>query len=322
MKPIVSITNVFPEAGLNVLQPYFELRQNDSGKHPTREDFMRLAAASHGMITYLSDKIDAGIIGAGKNLKVIANYAAGYNNIDVSYAQQKGIWVTNTPSVLHETTADLTWALMLGAARQIVPADRFTREGRFRGWEAKLFLGRDVHGKTLGIIGCGEIGGAVARRAKGFHMQVLYYQRNRLSEEEETYLQVVYTPLTDLVKNSDFITLHLPLNEDSRNLIGKEELAMMKKTAFLINTARGKVVDDKALVEALRNGEIAGAALDVYEDEPQLTKGMTELDNLILMPHIGSASIETRDRMAVLTAENVVDALAGKRPRSAVNDVA
>lgn len=282
---------------------------------------MRMASMSDGMITYLSDKIDANVIDQGKKLKVIANYAAGYNNVDFAYAAQKGIWVTNTPSVLHETTADLTWALLLGVARRIVPADRFTREGKFDGWVAKLFLGRDVYGKTLGIIGCGEIGGAVARRAQGFNMKVLYYQRTRLPEEAESDLKLNFTSLDYLIKNSDFITLHLPLNPGSECMIGKKEFQSMKDTAFLINAARGKVVDDKALVDALKSRQIAGAALDVYENEPQLTEGMTELDNLILMPHIGSASVETRDRMAVLTAENVLDALGGKKPRSVVNSV-
>ncbi|MFQ5673366.1 MAG: 2-hydroxyacid dehydrogenase [Nitrospinales bacterium] len=321
MKPIVCVTNTFPEAGLAVLHPHCELRANRSGKRPTPEDLVEMVSASDGIITYLSDKIDANIIDRGRHLKVIANYAAGYNNIDIAYAGQKGVWVTNTPGVLHETTADLAWALILASARQIVPADRFTRQGRFDGWAAKLFLGRDVHGKTLGIVGCGEIGKAVARRARGFHMRVLYYQRTPLSKDEESALQAVYTPFEELITNADFITLHLPLNRDSEYLIGRGELAMMKNTAFLINTARGKVVDDRALVEALRTGKIAGAALDVYENEPALTEGMMELDNLVLLPHIGSASVETRDRMAALAAENVLDVLSGKKPRSAVNSV-
>jgi len=321
MKPIVCVTNTFPEAGLEVLRPHCELRANRSGKRPAPEDLMEMVSASAGIITYLSDKIDANIIDRGRHLQVIANYAAGYNNIDSAYAGQKGVWVSNTPGVLHETTADLAWALILASARHIVPADRFTRGGKFDGWAAKLFLGRDVHGKTLGIVGCGEIGRAVARRAAGFDMKVLYYQRTRLPADEEAALRAVYAPFADLIENADFITLHLPLNRDSEHLIGRRELAAMKKTAFLINTARGKVVDDGALVEALRTGEIAGAALDVYENEPALTEGMTDLDNLLLLPHIGSASVETRDRMAVLAAENVLDALAGKKPRSAVNAV-
>jgi glyoxylate reductase len=226
--------------------------------------------------------------------------------------------VTNTPGVLHETTADLTWAMILGAARNIVPSDRFTRENRFKGWQAKMFLGGDVYGKTLGIIGCGEIGQAVARRALGFNMRVLYCNRNRLPAEKEQMLNAVYTPLEELLRQSDFVTVHVPLSEQTQYMIGKEQFSMMKPTAYFIHTARGKVVDDKALVGALKEGEIAGAALDVYENEPALTEGMTELENLMLLPHIGSASYETRDRMADLVADNVLDALEGKTPRCLV----
>ncbi len=277
-----------------------------------------MAAESEAVITYLSDKIDRSIIDRGAKLKIIANYGAGFNNIDVNYARVKGVWVTNTPGVLHETTADLTWAMILGAARRIVPADRFTREGKFHGWGAKMFLGGDVYGKTLGIVGCGEIGRAVAQRAFGFSMRVLYHQRNRLPQSEEKRLGAEFVSLKQLLQESDFITLHVPLTEETKYMIGKEEIELMKPTACFIHTARGKVVDDKALVEALRERRIAGAALDVYENEPELTDGMTKLDNLLLLPHIGSASVETRDRMALLVAENVLDALAGNTPRNLV----
>ena len=277
-----------------------------------------MAAESEAVITYLSDKIDRSIIDRGAKLKIIANYGAGFNNIDINYARVKGVWVTNTPGVLHETTADLTWAMILGAARRIVPADRFTREGKFHGWGAKMFLGGDVYGKTLGIVGCGEIGRAVAQRALGFSMRVLYHQRNRLPQSEEKRLGAEFVSLKQLLQESDFITLHVPLTEETKYMIGKEEIELMKPTACFIHTARGKVVDDKALVEALRERRIAGAALDVYENEPELTDGMTKLDNLLLLPHIGSASVETRDRMALLVVENVLDALAGNTPRNLV----
>ncbi len=318
MKPVVTITNIFPEAAVEKLAASCDLRLNESGNSPTADELKRMAAESRGMITYLSDKIGRDIIESGTELKIVANYGAGFNNIDVAAAAERGIWVTNTPGVLDETTADLTWALIMGAARRIVPADKYTREGRFTGWGAKLFLGGDVYGKTLGVVGCGEIGKAVARRAAGFNMRVLYHQRNRLPAEEEKRLGAVFVSLDELLKESDFVTLHTPLTEETRYLIGKEEMALMKPTAYLIHTARGKVVDDKALVEALKEGTIAGAALDVYEDEPALTPGMTELDNLILLPHIGSGSFETRDRMALLVADNILDALSGKTPRSLV----
>ena len=318
MKPVVTVSNIFPQVALDRLDPECQLRTNESGKGPTAEGLGRMAAESEAVITYLSDKIDRSIIDRGAKLKIIANYGAGFNNIDVNYARVKGVWVTNTPGVLHETTADLTWAMILGAARRIVPADRFTREGKFHGWGAKMFLGGDVYGKTLGIVGCGEIGRAVAQRAFGFSMRVLYHQRNRLPQSEEKRLGAEFVSLKQLLQESDFITLHVPLTGETKYMIGKEEIELMKPTACFIHTARGKVVDDKALVEALRERRIAGAALDVYENEPELTDGMTKLDNLLLLPHIGSASVETRNRMALLVAENVLDALAGNTPRNLV----
>jgi glyoxylate reductase len=318
LKPIVTVTNIFPQIALDKLSPYAELRINETETPPTKEMLKQSASESAVLITYLTDKISADIIDQGKNLQIIANYGAGFNNIDVAHARQKGIWVTNTPGVLHETTADLTWAMILGVARHIVPGDQYTRQGKFKGWQAKLFLGGDVYGKTLGVIGCGEIGKAVARRALGFNMRVLYHQRNRLPEKLEKQLGAEFVGLDDLLKQSDFVTPHVPLTDETHYMIGKEQLAMMKKTAYLIHTARGKVVDDRALVNALKKGELAGAALDVYENEPELTEGMTELDNLLLLPHIGSASTDTRDRMALLVADNVLDALAGKQPRTLV----
>ncbi|MDP7557049.1 MAG: D-glycerate dehydrogenase [Nitrospinaceae bacterium] len=318
MKPIVTVTNIFPQAALDKLAPECDLKTNDSGVSSTAEELGRIVSESDAVISYLTDKIGRDIIDQSTKLKIIANYGAGFNNIDVNYASERGIWVTNTPSVLHETTADLTWAMILGAARRIVPADRFTREGKFKGWSAKMFLGGDVYGKTLGVIGCGEIGRSVVRRASGFNMRVLYHQRNRLPEEEERMLNAEFISLDQLLRESDFITLHVPLTDETEYMIGNDEIALMKKTAYLIHTARGKVIDDYALVAALREGRLAGAALDVYEDEPELTEGMTELDNLLLLPHIGSASFETRDRMALLVADNVLDALVGKTPRTLV----
>ncbi len=318
MKPIVTVTNIFPQAALDKLAPECDLKINDSGVSSTAEELGRIVSESDAVISYLTDKIGRDIIDQSTKLKIIANYGAGFNNIDVNYASERGIWVTNTPSVLHETTADLTWAMILGAARRIVPADRFTREGKFKGWSAKMFLGGDVYGKTLGVIGCGEIGRSVVRRASGFNMRVLYHQRNRLPEEEERMLNAEFISLDQLLRESDFITLHVPLTDETEYMIGNDEIALMKKTAYLIHTARGKVIDDYALVAALREGRLAGAALDVYEDEPELTEGMTELDNLLLLPHIGSASFETRDRMALLVADNVLDALVGKTPRTLV----
>ncbi len=318
MKPIVAVTNVFPQIALDKLSSTCDLKINQSGNSLTKEELLQKFSESDAIISYLTDKIDQDIIDRGTKLKIIANYGAGFNNIDVNYASKMDIWVTNTPSVLHETTADLTWAMILGAARRIVPADRYTRQGEFKGWGAEVFLGGDVYGKTLGIIGLGEIGSAVARRAIGFNMRTLYHQRNRLSEREENQLDVKYVTFDKILRDSDFLTLHVPLTEETEYMISNDEIALMKKTSFLIHTARGKVIDDYALVAALKEGRIAGAALDVYEDEPEITEGMTELSNLMMLPHIGSASFETRDKMALLVADNVVDALEGKTPRSLV----
>ena len=316
MKPIVTVTNIFPQVALDKLSSECDLKINRTSL--TKEELKQKVSGSDAVISYLTDRIDQDIINRGTKLKIIANYGAGFNNIDVTYASERGIWVTNTPNVLHETTADLTWAMILGIARQIVSADRYTREGKFQGWGAKLFLGGDVYEKTLGIIGLGEIGRSVARRAIGFNMRTLYHQRNRLPKEEEKKLNVEYTTFEKILRESDFLTLHVPLTEETEYMIGNDEIALMKKTAYLIHTARGKVIDDYALVAALREGRLAGAALDVYEDEPELTEGMRELDNLMILPHIGSASFETRDKMALLVADNILDALEGKTPRSLV----
>jgi len=316
MKPIVTVTNIFPQVALDKLSSECVLKINRTSL--TKEELKQRVSGSDAVISYLTDRIDQDIIDRGTKLKIIANYGAGFNNIDVTYASERGIWVTNTPNVLHETTADLTWAMILGTARQIVSADRYTREGKFQGWGAKLFLGGDVYEKTLGIIGLGEIGRSVARRALGFNMRTLYHQRNRLPKEEEKKLNVEYATFEKILRASDFLTLHVPLTEETEYMIGNDEIALMKKTAYLIHTARGKVIDDYALVAALREGRLAGAALDVYEDEPELTEGMRELDNLMILPHIGSASFETRDKMALLVADNILDALEGKTPRSLV----
>ncbi len=319
MKSTVTVTHNFPEVALEKLRDRAEVLYNDSGNSLSAADLIERAGRSQVLISYLTDKIDAAVINAGgDHLKIIANYGAGFNNIDIAHAQKKNIWVSNTPGVLHETTADLTWAMMLSIARRIVESDRFTRQGKFHGWQADMFLGGDIYGKTLGVIGCGEIGKAVARRALGFDMRVLYHQRKRLPAAEEKKLNARFVSLDELLKTSDFVTLHVPLNYETKYMIGEDQLAMMKPTAYLIHAARGKVVDDKALVDALQRKQIAGAALDVFENEPELTEGMADLDNLIALPHIGSASVATRDTMALLVVDTVFDALDGKMPRTLI----
>jgi glyoxylate reductase len=225
--------------------------------------------------------------------------------------------VTNTPGVLKEATADLAWALLMAAARKIPQSDRFVREGRFRGWSPEMFLGYDVYGKTLGIVGLGDIGAAMARRDRGFGMEVIYHNRKESSRAGDVGATLV--PLDDLLCRSDFVSMHVPSTSQTRHLIGERELGLMKRTAILVNASRGDVVDEAALVRALREGTIAAAGLDVYENEPRLAPGLADLENVVLTPHTGSATHETRDRMAVMAARNLIDALEGRRPRFPVN---
>jgi glyoxylate reductase len=258
------------------------------------------------------------VLAAAPGLRVVAVAAVGYNLIDVAAATRRGILVTNAPGVLTETTADLAWALMLAVARRLPEGDRFVRSGKWTGVYWSLMMGADVHGRTLGIIGLGRIGQAIARRARGFGMRVLYHNRNRAPEAERE-LGAEHRALPDLLREADFVVLAVPLGPETRHLIGAPELALMQPTAFLINIARGPVVDEGALVEALRSGRIAGAGLDVFEDEPKVHPGLLALENVALTPHIGSASRATRLRMASRAAENCVAALEGRRPPNLVN---
>jgi len=267
----------------------------------------------------LGNRVDRDVIDAGKKLKIVANYGVGYNNIDAEYAAKKQVMVTNTPGVLTETTADLTWAILMAIARRIVEADRFTKSGRFAGFDPYRLLGTDVHGKTLGIVGLGRIGQAVAKRSLGFDMKVLYFAVRRKDQETEQRYGATYVALDTLLRESDFVTLHVPLMDSTHHLIGKDKLALMKPTAFLINASRGAVVDEQALVQVLKERKIAGAALDVYEKEPQLSPGLSELDNVVLIPHLGSATQQTRNAMAEIVANNVIAALQGEPPPNLVN---
>src|SRR5690606_4745829 len=265
----------------------------DQDRLPTKEEVIEGVRGKDALLCLLTEEITAEVMDAAPNLKVISNYAVGYNNIDVEAATARGIVVTNTPGVLTETTADFAWALLMAVARRVVEADRFTRAGKFQGWGPLLLLGSDVYGKCLGVIGMGRIGQAIARRARGFDMRVLYYNRRRVDPAIENELQATYASLDELLQEADYVVLTVPLTPETHHLIGPRELAMMKPTAYLINPARGPVVDEKALVEALKSRTIAGAALDVFEEEPKLTPGLTELDNVVLAPHIASATTET-----------------------------
>jgi glyoxylate reductase len=316
----VFVTRKILEEGLNMLRERYDVEVSDYDGVIPREMLLKKVKGADALLSLLTDNIDAEVMdAAGPNLKIIANYAVGYNNIDVEEATKRGIMVTNTPGVLTETTADFAWTLLMAIARRIVEADKFVREGKFRGWEPMLLLGTDVFGATLGIVGFGRIGQAMARRALGFNMRVLYYDNSRVDEQIEKELKATFVDLPTLLKESDFVTLHVPLTKQTHHLIGEKELKMMKKDAYLINTARGPVVDEKALVKALKEGWIKGAALDVFENEPEIEPELLKLDNVVLAPHIASASYATRSKMSVMVAENIIKALNGEVPPNLVN---
>jgi len=315
----VFLTRKLFAPAMNLLRGRVELRVWPGEEPPPKEVLIREVRDVDGLLCLAFDRIDADVINAGRNLKVISQVAVGYDNIDVEAATQRGIYVTNTPGVLTETVADLTWAILLAAARRVVEADRCIRRG---GWTRPWFdvmLGSDVYGKTLGIVGLGRIGSAVARRARGFNMKILYYSRTRKPKLERE-LNAKYVDLDTLLRESDFVTLHVPLTRETYHMIGERELRLMKPTAFLINTARGAVVDEKALYRALKEGWIRGAALDVYEREPiSPDHPLLKLENVVLTPHIGSATAETRVGMAVLAVKNLLAALEGEVPPNLVN---
>jgi glyoxylate reductase len=267
----------------------------------------------------LTNPIDAEVLDAAPALKIVANMAVGYNNIDVEEATRRRVAVTNTTGVLTDTTADFAWTLIMASARRLVESDRYLRAGKFHGWGPLMMVGHDVHGKTLGIIGFGRIGRAVAKRASGFDMKVLYHDKYSADPDTERALNASNASMDELLSNSDFVTIHTDYNPDTHHLIGAPELARMKPSAHLINTARGPIVDEAALAAALKAGTIAGAGLDVYEREPDVHPGLLELENVVLAPHIASASLDTRNSMGLTAADNIVATLRGERPPNCVN---
>lgn len=319
MRQSVFISGLIPEAASKMLAEHFDVVMHREMRLLTKEEILEGLAGKDALLCLLSDNIDADIINANPQLKVIANYGAGYNNIDVAAASARKIPVTNTPGVSTNATADLTIGLLIAIARRIVEGDKNARAGKFTGWAPLYHLGVDVTGKTLGIIGLGNIGKAVAKRARAFDMKVLYYSRTRLDPADERALGVEYCPFTDLLARADFVSLHLSYSPAVHHMIGERELAIMKPTAFIINAARGPIIDEAALAAALERGIIAGAALDVYEFEPHITPALKKLDNVILCPHLGNATVETREAMAVMAAQNIIAALTGKIPPNCVN---
>ncbi|QTL99337.1 D-glycerate dehydrogenase [Iocasia frigidifontis] len=318
-KPKVYVTRRLPQKALDMISAECEMEVNPYDRVLTKEELAEAVKGIDGLLCLLTDTIDEDLLDVNPALKVIANYAVGYNNIDIKACTERGIPVSNTPGVLTDTTADFAWTLLMVTARRVVEADRFTRAGKYKGWGPMMFLGGDIYGKTLGVIGMGRIGQSFAKRARGFNMNVIYYDAYRRTSEEEKKWGIKYKEIDTLLEEADFVSLHVPLIPETEHLIGEKELKLMKKTAYLINTARGPIVDEKALMEALKNGEIAGAGLDVYEEEPELASGLTELDNVTLAPHIASASIETRTKMAEMAVENLLAGLKGQDMSNIIN---
>ena len=319
MKPKVLVTRRIYERPLQLLREKAEVTINLEDREMTPEKIITALPGKIGLLAMAGDPISAKVLEAGGDLKVVANNAVGFNNIDLAAATRLKIAATNTPDVLTDTTADLSFALILGVARRIVEADRFVRAGHWVGWTPGLMIGGDVHGKILGVVGLGRIGSAVARRGQGFNMRIVYTDIRRLDPAIEQQHQLQFMPLRDLLQTSDFVTLHVPLTPETKHLIGAEQLRLMKRSAFLVNASRGPVVDERALVEALRAGTIAGAGLDVFEAEPRVSPELLSLNQVLLLPHIGSATDETREKMAQAAVNNILAVIRGEFPPNILN---
>lgn len=318
-KPAVLVTREVFDETISYLSQHCDVESNQEDVPLKPEVLVQRIADKDGVVCSLTDRIDTALIERCPKLKVVANIAVGYNNIDVPACTARGIQATNTPGVLDDSTADLAWTLMLGAARRITEVERYVRQGDWKGWRLKQWLGTDVHHATLGIVGMGRIGQAIARRAAGFDMRVLYHNRKRVAEDIERRLGASRVSFDELLRQSDFVVLQVPYSTETHHMIGAAELAKMKPTAILINSTRGGVVDDAALIDALKKGTIRAAGLDVFENEPKLNPGFLELDNVVLAPHVGSSTEATRRAMAMTAAKNAVAALAGSTPPNLIN---
>lgn len=317
----IFVTRQIPGEALEKLKESHKVAASPFDRPLTTQELVEMGKDVDAILTLLTEKWTGELMDRiGKNLKIISNYAVGFDNIDVAAATERGIVVTNTPSdECNEAVAEFTWALILALSRRVVEADEFARKGAYKGWEPHIFLGRDVYGKTLGIVGLGRIGSMVARRAKGFNMKVLYYQRE-IDKDIDKGLGAEFTELDKLLAESDYVTLHVPLTDETRHMINTEKISKMKPMAYLINTARGGVVDEHALAEALRGGKIAGAALDVHENEPQMDPELMQMENVILTPHIASATIEVREKMTELAVDAILKVLSNEKPENLVNE--
>ncbi len=318
MKPMIFLAKPIPEVGMKLLQAAGEVKTGIARGTLFPDDLATRAGGCTGMLVTPAEPISEAILQKLPTLKGISNFGVGYNHIDVAACTRRGIGVANTPDVLTAATAEVAWALILACARRVVEGDRLMRSGKWAGWEPMDFLASPVVGKTLGIVGAGRIGSCVAKMAAGFDMPIRYTARSP-KPEIEMHLGARRVDLPNLLANADFVSLHVPLSTETRHLIGERELAMMKRSAFIINTARGPLIDEQALVNAVRDKRIAGCGLDVYENEPSLTPGLIDFPNVVLLPHVGSGTLETREKMAVMAADNLVAMLQGHRPPHCVN---
>ncbi|MTI49254.1 MAG: D-glycerate dehydrogenase [Firmicutes bacterium] len=316
----IYITREVPLMQVDLLRQHFDVEINPMDRTLTKEELIEKVKGKDALITQLANKIDKEVLDNADNLKVISNFAVGYNNIDIEEATKRGIQVTNTPGVLSDTTAELAWALMFAVTRRVAEGDGYVRNNKWNSFDPNLLLGQDVTGKTLGVIGAGRIGKAFAKKSLGFDMKILYHNRNRDEEFEKEY-GAIYVDKETLLKEADFISIHVPLTDETKHSIGRDEFKMMKNTAIIINTSRGPVIDEKALVEALKEGQIWGAGLDVFENEPKIEEELRSMNNVVMTPHVGSASNETRTKMARLVVDNVLAVLNGNRAITPVNQI-
>jgi len=322
MKPAVLVTKRIYHEAVEYLEQHCTVDDVGEDQGLPADQLKARLRGKQGVVSQLTDRFSAEVIDQLDGLKIIANVAVGFDNIDVPAATRKGILVTNTPDVLTETTADFAFALLLAAARRVVEAHQFVHAGMWKKWAIDLLVGHDVHHRTLGLFGIGRIGQAMAQRGRGFSMRILYHDAARAPESVERELGLELVPADQLLREADFVSLHVPLVDSTRHMIGERELRLMKKTAILVNTARGPVVDEAALAIALAEGRLAGAGLDVFEREPEVTPALLELPNVVVAPHIASASVDTRREMSMLAVRNVVEALEGRRPLTLLNPAA
>lgn len=319
----VFVTRRIPEGALAVLIKAFgkeSVSVWEGDEVIPRKTLLERVAGVDAILAILTERIDAELLdAAGSQLQIVANMAVGYDNIDLAACTQRGIPVTNTPGVLTETTADLAFALILAASRRMGEAERYVREGRWKNWSPTLLMGSDVHGKTLGIFGMGRIGTAVAGRASGFGMRIIYHNRTRLTEKEETAFNAHFVDWETLLRESDILSVHCPLNDTTRHIFNNLAFAKMKPGAVFVNTARGPIVDETALVNALKSGKLSAAGLDVFEEEPKVHPGLLACEKAILLPHVGSATLETRTKMGTIAAQNIIAKLSGKVPPNCLN---